>query len=100
MLGADVVVIGGGIAGSAAALAAARKGAEVVILTKLPDPEEANTRYAQGGIIYTGPDDSAGLLVRDILGAGEGSRDAAELISLEGSAARARGPDREPRGPL
>jgi L-aspartate oxidase len=84
VLGADVVVIGGGIAGSAAALAAARKGAEVVILTKLPDPEEANTRYAQGGIIYTGPDDSAGLLVRDILGAGEGSRDAAELISLEG----------------
>ncbi len=84
MLNADVVVIGGGIAGSAAALAAARKGAEVVILTKLPDPEEANTRYAQGGIIYTGPDDSAGLLVRDILGAGEGSRAAAELISLEG----------------
>ena len=78
------MVIGGGIAGSAAALAAARKGAEVVILTKLPDPEEANTRYAQGGIIYTGPDDSAGLLVQDILGAGEGSRAAAELISLEG----------------
>ena len=84
MLNADVVVIGGGIAGSAAALAAARKGAEVVILTKLPDPEEANTRYAQGGIIYTGPDDSAGLLVRDILGAGECSRAAAERISLEG----------------
>ena len=79
-----MVVIGGGIAGSAAALAAARKGAEVVVLTKLSDPEEANTRYAQGGIIYTGPDDSAGLLVRDILGAGRGSRSAAELVSLEG----------------
>ncbi len=79
-----MVVIGGGIAGSAAALAAARRGAEVVILTKLPDPEEANTRYAQGGIIYTGSDDSAGLLVRDILGAGEGSRAPAELVSLEG----------------
>ena len=62
MLGADVVVVGGGIAWSAAALAAARKGAEVVILTKLPDPEEANTRYAQGGIIYTGPNDSPGFL--------------------------------------
>ena len=83
-LRADVVVIGGGIAGSAAALAAARKGARVVVLTKLPDPEEANTRYAQGGIIYTGPDDSPGLLVRDILGAGEGSRTAAELLSREG----------------
>jgi len=84
VLGADVVVVGGGIAGSAAALAAARKGAEVVILTKLPDPEEANTRYAQGGIIYTGPNDSPGLLVRDILGAGKGSRTAAELLSWEG----------------
>jgi len=84
VLGADVVVVGGGIAWSAAALAAARKGAEVVILTKLPDPEEANTRYAQGGIIYTGPNDSPGLLVRDILGAGKGSRTAAELLSWEG----------------
>ncbi len=79
-----MVVIGGGIAGCAAALAAARKGAEVVLLTKLPDPEEANTRHAQGGIIYTGPDDSPGLLVEDILEAGAGSRAAAELISLEG----------------
>ncbi len=81
---AEVVVVGGGIAGCAAALAAARKGAEVVVLTKLPDPEEANTRYAQGGIIYTGPDDSPGLLVGDILGAGAGSRTAAELLSQEG----------------
>ena len=84
MLNADVVVIGGGVAGCAAALAAARKGAEVIILTKMPDPQEANTRYAQGGIIYTGSEDSPGLLVRDILGAGEGSRAAAELLSREG----------------
>ncbi len=84
---ADVVVVGGGIAGCAAALAATRKGAEVVLLTKLHDPEEANTRYAQGGIVYTGPDDSSGLLVRDVLeaGAGESSRAAAELLSREGS---------------
>ncbi len=86
---ADVVVIGGGIAGCAAALAAARAkpGAEVVLLTKLPDPEEANTRYAQGGIVYTGPDDSPELLVRDVLeaGAGESNRAAAELLSREGS---------------
>ncbi len=84
MLGTDVVVIGGGIAGCAAALAAARKGAEVIVLTKLPDPEEANTRYAQGGIIYTGTGDSRGLLVRDILEAGQGNRAAAELLSCEG----------------
>jgi L-aspartate oxidase len=80
LLGADVVVIGGCIAGSAAALAAARKGAEVVLLIKLPNPEEANTRYAQGGIVYTILDDSPGLLVEDILGAGSGSRAAAELL--------------------
>lgn len=86
MLAADLVVVGGGIAGSAAALAAARKGAEVVLLTKLPDPEEANTRYAQGGIIYTAPDDSPDLLARDILeaGAGMGDREAARLLATEG----------------
>lgn len=49
MLVADVIVVGGGIAGCVAALSAARKGADVLLLTKLPDPEEANTRYAQGG---------------------------------------------------
>lgn len=79
-----MVVIGSGIAGSAAALAAARKGAEVILLTKLLNPEEANTRYAQGGIVYTSLDDSPGLLVDDILGAGSGSRASAELLSLEG----------------
>lgn len=85
MLGAvDVVVVGGGIAGCAAALAAARRGAEVALLTKLSDPEEGNTRYAQGGIVYTGPDDSPELLVEDIVEAGAGSRDAAELLSREG----------------
>lgn len=85
MLGAvDMVVIGGGVAGCATALAAARWGAEVALLTKLPDPEEANTRYAQGGIVYTGPDDSPGLLVEDIVRSGAGSRAAAELLSREG----------------
>ncbi|MBA2442043.1 MAG: FAD-dependent oxidoreductase, partial [Rubrobacter sp.] len=53
-LAADIVVVGGGVAGCAAALSAARSGSEVALLTKLADPEEANTRYAQGGIIYTG----------------------------------------------
>ena len=79
-----MVVIGGGIAGCAAALAAARRGAEVALLTKLLDPEEANTRYAQGGIVYTGPDDSPDLLVEDIVESGAGSRAAAELLSREG----------------
>jgi L-aspartate oxidase len=83
---ADVIVIGGGVAGCAAALSAARKGVSVVMLTKLPDPEEANTRYAQGGIIYTGPDDSPDLLARDILDAGAwaGDPEAARLLAREG----------------
>jgi L-aspartate oxidase len=83
---ADVVVVGGGVAGCAAALSAARRGASVLVLTKLPDPEEANTRYAQGGIIYTGPGDSPDLLARDILHAGANAGDprAAQLLADEG----------------
>lgn len=83
---ADVVVVGGGVAGCAAALSAARRGASVLMLTKLPDPGETNTRYAQGGIIYTGPEDSPGLLARDILDAGAHAGDprAARLLAEEG----------------
>lgn len=83
---ADVVVVGGGVAGCAAALSAARRGASVLMLTKLPDPGETNTRYAQGGIIYTGPGDSPGLLARDILEAGAYAGDprAARLLAEEG----------------
>lgn len=85
-LHADVVVVGGGVAGCAAALSAARGGASVLMLTKLPDPEEANTRYAQGGIIYTGPGDSPELLTRDVLEAGANAGDprAARLLAEEG----------------
>nr|MBA2441590.1 L-aspartate oxidase [Rubrobacter sp.] len=74
------------VAGCAAALSAARSGSEVALLTKLADPEEANTRYAQGGIIYTGPDDSPELLAEDVLvaGAGAGHPEAAALLAAEG----------------
>ncbi len=83
---ADMVVVGGGVAGCAAALSAARRGASVAMLTRLPDPEETNTRYAQGGIIYTGPGDSPDLLARDILEAGANAGDprAARLLAEEG----------------
>lgn len=80
----DVIVVGGGIAGGSAALAAARKGSRVTLLTAAPDPEETNTRYAQGGIIHTGPDDSPDLLVRDIVDAGGGDPDAAAVLASEG----------------
>ncbi len=85
MLGTtDVIVIGGGIAGGSAALAAARRGARVTLLTGTPDPEETATRYAQGGIIHTGPDDSPELLVSDVLAAGGGDPAAARLLASEG----------------
>ncbi|MEJ7653388.1 MAG: FAD-dependent oxidoreductase [Chloroflexia bacterium] len=85
-MSADVAVVGGGIAGCAAALAAARAGANVMLLTKLPDPDDTNTRWAQGGIIYTGPDDSPELLVKDVLAAGAGasSPEAARILATEG----------------
>ena len=45
----DVLVIGGGVAGLRAAIAAAEGGAEVLLLTK-DSVEQSNTWYAQGGI--------------------------------------------------
>ena len=54
----DVVVLGCGVAGSSAALAAAEAGAEVALLAK-DTLEETNTLYAQGGVAAVlGPGDS------------------------------------------
>ena len=82
----DVLVVGSGIAGCAAALAAATHGHQVVVLAKGRSPEDTNTSHAQGGIVYVGQDDSEELLVNDILtaAAGAGSRSAAEIIAREG----------------
>jgi len=46
----DVLVIGSGIAGLAAALGAAREGADVTVATKAARPEGASSWWAQGGI--------------------------------------------------
>lgn len=49
----DVVVVGGGIAGLSAALAAAEAGAETVLLEKAPRPERGgNTRFADAQIRF------------------------------------------------
>lgn len=66
----DVLVIGSGIAGCVAALTAAEKGLEVTILSSGDGLKSGNTRLAQGGIIYTGVDDSPQKLEKDILTAG------------------------------
>lgn len=83
----DVLVIGAGIAGCAAALKLSSNPARrVILITREPDPRESNSNYAQGGIIYRGPDDSAELLVHDILEAGAGASlpEAARILAEEG----------------
>jgi L-aspartate oxidase len=63
----DVLIIGCGIAGGIAALHLANSGINVTIVTRSIEPEESNTFYAQGGIIYKGDKDSPDLLEEDLL---------------------------------
>ena len=87
MLQTDVLIIGTGIAGAATALKLAEDpNCHITIITRELDPHESNTRYAQGGIISRGPDDSADLLVKDILEAGAGASlpEAARILAEEG----------------
>ena len=67
-----VLVLGTGIAGLTTALTLARRGVKVLVLTKAKEPEDCNTAWAQGGIIYFGKKDSPRSLVKDILRAGAG----------------------------
>lgn len=82
----DILVIGSGLSGSAAAIIAARKGMQVLLVTREEQLEECNTWYAQGGIIFRGGEDSPEMLVQDILAAGAGMcyPPAAELLAREG----------------
>ena len=81
----DVLIIGSGIAGSIAALQLADAGINVVVATRSSNPEESNTFYAQGGIVYEGKGDSPELLTKDILHAGAGycKLQAVELLAKE-----------------
>ncbi|GAB5898798.1 L-aspartate oxidase [Mycolicibacterium mageritense] len=78
---ADVVVIGTGVAGLVAALAAQRRGRRVVVLSKA---RETATFYAQGGIAVVLPDndDSIEAHVADTLAAGGGICDATAVRSI------------------
>jgi len=67
----DLLIVGSGIAGCAAALAAGQAGLNVTVLTKSLDPRRSTaTEWAQGGIIYTGEGDSPDLLTQDVYRAG------------------------------
>ena len=82
----DVLVLGSGLAGCATAWAAAEQGAEVAIVTRAHQPEESNSFWAQGGIVFRGHNDSPELLARDILEAGAhlGNPAAVGVLAREG----------------
>ena len=50
----------------------ADSGVGVTLVTRAREPNESNTYYAQGGIIYRGKEDSPSLLMDDIARAGAG----------------------------
>ncbi|ORA80453.1 L-aspartate oxidase [Mycobacterium malmoense] len=89
---ADVVVIGTGVAGLAAALAAHRAGRSVVVLSKADQARGVTaTHYAQGGIAVVLPDndDSVDAHVADTLAAGAGLCDPEAVRSIVGDGYRA-----------
>lgn len=73
----EVLVIGGGVAGLSAALAAAESGREVLVLCK-GELQVSNTAWAQGGVAAVlsreerSADDGVELHVRDTIAAGAG----------------------------
>jgi L-aspartate oxidase len=85
---ADVIVIGTGVAGLVAALAAHRRGRDVVVLSKA---SETATFYAQGGIAVVLPDtdDSVDAHVADTLAAGAGLCDPEAVRSIVADGYRA-----------
>jgi L-aspartate oxidase len=89
---ADVVVIGTGVAGLAAALAAHRAGRSVVVLSKADQAHGVTaTHYAQGGIAVVLPDndDSVDAHVADTLAAGAGMCDPDAVYSIVADGYRA-----------
>jgi L-aspartate oxidase len=82
VLRTDVLVVGAGIAGCAAALSAAEAGADVLVLSKTP-LEESNTSYAQGGMAAVlDAADSIELHLEDTLRVGAGLTDAEVARSI------------------
>lgn len=82
----NVLVIGGGVAGLRAAIAAAEAGADVLILTK-DSIDESNTWYAQGGIAAVlQPLDSVEAHIKDteIVGVGLCDEEAVRITVEEG----------------
>ncbi len=78
----DLLVLGSGIGGTAAAVAAAEEGASVAVVSKA-DLQEGSTRYAQGGMAAVlGANDTFESHVDDTLrvGCGLADRDVVEAV--------------------
>ena len=69
----ELLVVGSGVAGCAAALAGARAGADVTLATKASRPEDSTSYWAQGGVAVTRGDPEA--FRADILEASDGLAD-------------------------
>ncbi len=82
----DLLIIGSGISGLTTAITASKHGLDIAILSKEVHLSECNTNYAQGGIVYTGENDSSELLENDILQAGDmiNYKKAVKLLAAEG----------------
>ncbi|NGP09362.1 L-aspartate oxidase [Rhodococcus sp. 14C212] len=80
---ADLVVVGGGVAGLTAARAASRRGLRVLTVSK-GGPTDTATQYAQGGIavVAPGPADSVDSHVADTCAAGAGLCDETAVRSI------------------
>lgn len=88
-LESDVLIIGTGIAGATVALTLADAGIPVTLVTRARAPEDSNTLWAQGGIIYTSPEDSPDKLAEDVIraGAGHSFPPAVQILAEEGPGA-------------
>jgi L-aspartate oxidase len=82
----DILIIGSGIAGLAAAITASELGLNVIVINKETSLHESNTYYAQGGIVTLGENDPPELLMEDIIRAGDGisNREAVKILAHEG----------------
>ena len=82
----DVIIIGTGLAGLSCAITAAEQGMKVCIFSKSEKLEEANTYYAQGGIVGKSEEDSQQLFSEDIYRAGDylNSAEAVKMITEVG----------------
>ncbi|ERG99866.1 MAG: aspartate oxidase [Haloquadratum sp. J07HQX50] len=80
----EILVIGAGIAGLSAAIAADRKSAEVTVITKASRPASASTWWAQGGIAVSRDDPDQ--FKRDIMIASDGTADRDAVDTLVSNA--------------